>query len=308
MASLAANRVAVLLGPTAVGKTAVALELARRLGGEIVNADSLQVYRELDIGTAKPSPAERLLVPHHLVDVADPPEPYDAARYSREGRAALASLYARGIPPLVVGGSGLYLKALLYGLFEEGSPRGEIRGRLKRELTDLGPLLLHQRLAALDPITAARLHPHDRYRILRALEVMEASHRPLSELFQAHRFRHCPYRILKLGLRMPREELQSRIALRLKTMLAQGFLQEVEELLGRYPPDLKPLQSLGYRHLGQYLKGERSWEEAINALEVDTRRYAKRQRTWFRADPEIRWFHPEQLEEMAAALAGFFAV
>ncbi len=300
--------VAVLVGPTAVGKTAVALELARRLGGEIVNADSLQVYRELDIGTAKPSPAERLLVPHHLVDVADPPEPYDAARYSREGRAALASLYARGIPPLVVGGSGLYLKALLYGLFEEGSPRGEIRVRLKRELTDLGPLLLHQRLAALDPITAARLHPHDRYRILRALEVMEASHRPLSELFQAHRFRDSPYRILKLGLRIPREELQSRIALRLTAMLAQGFLEEVEELLGRYPPDLKPLQSLGYRHLGQYLRGERSWEEAINALKVDTRRYAKRQLTWFRADPEIRWFHPEQVEEMAAALAGFFAV
>ncbi|MGD0218362.1 MAG: tRNA (adenosine(37)-N6)-dimethylallyltransferase MiaA [Desulfobaccales bacterium] len=308
MASLTPNKVAVLVGPTAVGKTAVALELARRLGAQIVNADSLQVYRELDIGTAKPSPAERLLVPHHLVDVAAPPEPYDAARYSREGRAVLAALHARGIPPLVVGGSGLYLKALLYGLFEAGSPRGEIRMRLKRELTDLGPLLLHQRLAALDPITAGRLHPHDRYRILRALEVMEASGRPLSELFQAHRFSNCPYRILKLGLRIPREELQSRIALRLTAMLAGGFLQEVEELLGRYPPDLKPLQSLGYRHLGQYLRGERSWEEAIASLEVDTRRYAKRQRTWFRADPEINWFHPEQVEEMGAALAGFFAV
>ncbi len=298
---------AVLLGPTAVGKTAVALELARRLKAEIVNADSLQVYRELDIGTAKPSPAERLLVPHHLVDVADPPEPYDAARYSREGRAALAALHARGTPPLVVGGSGLYLKALLYGLFEEGSPRAEIRGRLQRELTDLGPLHLHQRLAALDPITAGRLHHNDRYRILRALEVMEASGRPLSELFQAHRFRHCPYRLLKLGLRIPREELDSRIALRLTTMLAQGFLQEVADLLGRYPPDLKPLQSLGYRHLRQYLNGERSWEESLAALQVDTRRYAKRQATWFRADPEIEWFHPEQVEEMAAALAGFFA-
>jgi len=299
-------RLAVILGPTAVGKTAVALELARRLGAEIVNADSLQVYRELNIGTAKPSPAERLLVPHHLVDVAAPPEPYDAARYSREGRAVLAALHARGIPPLVVGGSGLYLKALLYGLLEEGSPRGEIRRRLKRELTDLGPLPLHRRLAALDPITADRLHPHDRYRILRALEVMEASGRPLSELFQAHGFRDCPYRVLKLGLRLPREELKSRIALRLEAMLAQGFLQEVEELSRRYPPDLKPLQSLGYRHLRQYLQGERSWEEAIAALEVDTRRYAKRQLTWFRADPEINWFHPEQLEEMTAALAGFF--
>ncbi len=153
------NKVAVLLGPTAVGKTAIALELALRLGAEIVNADSLQVYRELDIGTAKPSPAERRRVPHHLVDVAAPPEPYDAARYSREGRTVLAALHARGIPPLVVGGSGLYLKSLLYGLLEEGSPRGEIRRRLQRELGDLGPLPLHRRLAALDPITVTACTP-----------------------------------------------------------------------------------------------------------------------------------------------------
>lgn len=299
-------RLAAIVGPTAVGKTAVALELAARLKAEIVNADSLQVYRELDIGSAKPTPEERARVPHHLVDVADPPEPYDAARYSREGRAVLAALEARGIPPLVVGGTGLYIKALLYGLFGEGWPRGEIRGRLKGELADLGPLTLHRRLAALDPVTAARLHPHDRYRILRALEVMEGCGRPLSELFAVHRFRDCPYRVLKLGLAVPREELKERIARRLEAMLAQGFLREVEDLLGRYPADLKPFKSLGYRHLRLYLEGQRSWEEAVASLEVDTRRYAKRQLTWFRADPEINWFRPDQVEEMAALLESFF--
>ena len=299
-------RVAALVGATASGKTAVALALAAGLGAEIVNADSLQVYRELDIGTAKPTPAERARVPHHLVDVADPPEPFDAARYCREGRAVLADLHQRGVPPLVVGGTGLYLKALLYGLFGEGQPQKWIRERLGRELHGLGLPVLHQRLTALDPATAARLHPNDTYRILRALEVMEATGRPLSELFAAHRFRDCPYRVLKLGLILPREELNSRIEARVAAMLAQGFLLEVEGLLARYPPDLKPLNSLGYRHLIRFLQGGWSWEEAVERLKIDTRRYAKRQLTWFRADPGVKWFHPDQTAEMRALLATFF--
>jgi tRNA dimethylallyltransferase len=289
-----------------VGKTGVALELAGRVGAEIVNADSLQVYRELDIGTAKPTAAERALVPHHLIDAADPPEPYDAARYVRESRAVLAGLHRRGAPPLVVGGTGLYLKALLHGLFAEGPPRRDLRERLRRELIELGLPVLHQRLAALDPVTAARLHPHDTYRILRALEVMEATGRPLAELFAAHCFRDCPYRVLKLGLNLPREELNQRIAQRVEAMLAAGFLAEVEGLLARYPPDLKPLQSLGYRHLSKFLQGQWSWEEAVERLKIDTRRYAKRQLTWFKADPEVRWFHPGQTAELAGALEEFF--
>ncbi len=296
-----------MIGPTAVGKTGAALELAERLQAEIVNADSLQVYRELSIGTAKPTPAERARVPHHLIDVADPPEPYDADRYSREGRTVLAGLHRRGVPPLVVGGTGLYLKALLYGLFDEGSPQVEIRERLRRELHDLGLDRLHQRLAALDPVTAGRLHPHDTYRILRALEVMEATGKPLSELFAAHRFRERPYRVLKLGLVLPREELNARIELRVEAMLTQGLLHEVEELLSHYPPDLKPLQSLGYRHLIKFLQGQWSWEEAIDRLKIDTRHYAKRQLTWFKADPEVRWFHPGETEAMAVCLAKFFS-
>lgn len=299
-------RVAVLLGPTAVGKTGAALALAERLKAEIVNADSLQVYRELEIGTAKPTPAERGRTPHHLIDVVAPPEPYDADHYGADGRAVLADLQRRNVPPLVVGGTGLYLKALLHGLFEEGAPNPTIRERLRRELQDLGLPRLYQRLTALDPATAGRLHPHDTYRILRALEVIEATGRPLSELFAAHRFRDCPFRVLKLGLARPREELNERIGLRVEDMLAQGLLAEVEGLLARYPPDLKPLQSLGYRHLINFLQGQWSWEEAIDLFKRDTRRYAKRQLTWFKADPEVRWFHPSQIEAMAGALEEFW--
>jgi tRNA dimethylallyltransferase len=289
-----------------VGKTWAALQLALRFRAEIVNADSLQVYRELDIGTAKPTLAEQAMAPHHLLDVAAPTEPYDADRYSQEGRAVLAELQRRSVPPLVVGGTGLYLKALVHGLFPEGSPRPDLRARLRHELQDLGLPRLHQRLAALDPTTAARLHPNDTYRILRALEVLEATGRPLSELFAAHRFSNCPYRVLKLGLTLPREELNARIEARVEAMLAQGLLAEVEGLLSHYPPDLKPLQSLGYRHLTKFLGGEWSWEEAIELFKRDTRRYAKRQFTWFRGDPEVRWFHPGQIEAMAALLEEFW--
>jgi tRNA dimethylallyltransferase len=299
-------RVAALVGPTAVGKTTVALALAAPLGAEIVNADSLQVYRELDIGTAKPTAAERARVPHHLVDLVDPPEPYDAARYSREGREVLNDLKGRGVPPLVVGGTGLYLKALLSGLFAEGAPTLPVRDRLRRELGVLGLPALYGRLLHLDPATAARLHPHDTYRIIRALEVMEATGRPLSEFIAAHRFQDSPYEVLKLGLRLDREDLYRRIELRVEIMLAQGWLAEVEGLLSRYPPTLKPLQALGYRHLINFLTGRWSWEEALTLLARDTRRYAKRQLTWLASDPEIRWFHPHQTEAMAVVLAEFF--
>jgi tRNA dimethylallyltransferase len=299
-------RVAALVGATASGKTAVALKLAEVLGAEIVNADSLQVYRELNIGTAKPTWAERARVPHHLLDVVDPPEPYDAARYSREGREVLAELHRRGVPPLVVGGTGLYLKALLSGLFAEGTPQGRVRDHLRREAGALGLPALYQRLLHLDPVTAARLHPHDTYRIIRALEVMAATGKPLSALLSAHRFQDSPYEVLKLGLARPREELYRRNELRVEAMLAAGWLEEVKGLLSRYPPDLKPLQALGYRHLIHYLSGRWSLEEALTLLTRDTRRYAKRQLTWFGSDKEIHWFHPEQVEEMAGVLGEFF--
>ena len=299
-------RVAVLVGATAVGKTTVALALAPSLGAEIVNADSLQVYRELDIGTAKPTEAERALVPHHLIDVADPPESYDAARFCREGRAVLDDLARRGVPPLVVGGTGLYLKALLGGLFAQGEAPPGVRQRVRQELASLGLPVLYARLIHLDPATASRLHPHDTYRIVRALEVMAATGKPLSQFIAAHRFQDAPYAVLKLGLLLDREELYRRIELRVELMLEAGWLDEIEGLLRRYPLDLKPLQALGYRHLINYLTGRWGWEEALTLLTRDTRRYAKRQLTWFGSDPEIRWFNPDQAEEMAGVLGEFF--
>jgi tRNA dimethylallyltransferase len=206
----------------------------------------------------------------------------------------------------VVGGTGLYLKALLSGLFAEGEPVAGVRERLRGELQDLGLPALYQRLLYLDPATADRLHPHDTYRIIRALEVMEATGKPLSAFIAAHRFQDAPYRVLKLGLALPREELYQRIESRLEVMLQQGWLEEVRGLLARYPPDLKPLQALGYRHLINYLTGRWSLEEALTLLARDTRRYAKRQLTWFGSDPEVRWFHPADTETMGQLLREFF--
>jgi tRNA dimethylallyltransferase len=289
-----------------VGKTAVALELAEALGAEIVNADSMQVYRELDIGTAKPTPREQARVRHHLVDVANPHEPYDAARYAREARAVIGELHRRGTPPLVVGGTGLYIKGLLGGLFRQETAVHEVRLRLAREFAAQGLPPLYARLAALDPATARRLAPADTYRILRALEVVEATGRSLSDLHAAHNFQDRPYLTLKLGLDLPREELYRRIEDRVDAMVERGWLEEVQHLLKRYPPGIKPLQALGYRHLAAFLENRLNLAEALDLIKKDTRRYAKRQLTWFRADPEIRWFHPGQGPEMLALLSDFF--
>ena len=303
---MALPKVAVMVGPTAVGKTAVALELAAGPGGEIVNADSMQVYRGLDIGTAKPTPEERARVRHHLVDVADPDEPYDAARYSEAGRAVIARLHQAGVPPLVAGGTGLYIKALLAGLFQQDQGVRKVRPRLARELAAQGLPALWARLQSLDPATAARLAPGDTYRIVRALEVVEATGRPLSDWHAAHDFQDRPYETVKLGLELPREELYRRIEARVEAMLAQGWLEEVRHLLERYPPEIKPLQALGYRHLVAHLAGSLSLDEAAELTKIDTRHYAKRQLTWFRADPEVRWFHPQDLPAMIALMREFF--
>jgi len=289
--------VAVLTGPTGVGKTALAIHLAQELGAQIVNADSLQVYRELDIGTAKPTWEERSLVPHHLLDVVFPDQDFDAATYSQWGRRIIAELHSRGIPPLVVGGTGLYIRALLYGILADGVQDEAVRQALREEAASGGLEPLYERLCRQDPQTAARLHPHDEFRILRALEVMAASGRKMSEQQQEHRFADCPYQIRKIALSRPREELYARIDTRVEAMLAQGLVAEVQDLWRRYPSHLKPLQSLGYRHIGGYIQGDSTWEEAVAGLKRDTRRYAKRQLTWLRADPEIHCWNPPNMNQ-----------
>jgi tRNA dimethylallyltransferase len=298
--------VAVLTGPTGVGKTALAIRLAQELGAQIVNADSLQVYRELDIGTAKPSWEERALIPHHLVDIVYPDEDFDAAHFNQWGRRILAELQDRGIPPLLVGGTGLYIRALLYGIFADGVQDESCRQQLREELELHGLPKLYERLGELDPDTASRLHPNDAFRILRALEVIAASGRKMSDQQVQHNFADCPFRVLQLCLERPREELYGRIDQRVETMLAQGLVPEVQELRRRYPAKLKPLQSLGYRHVSAYLDGELAWDDMVEQLKRDTRRYAKRQLTWFRAEAGCHWLNPCQVEVALKLLGNFF--
>jgi tRNA dimethylallyltransferase len=290
-----------------VGKTALAIRLAQEVGAQLINADSLQVYRELDIGTAKPTWEERALTPHHLVDVVFPDQDFDAADYCQQGRRILAELHARGVPPLVVGGTGLYIRALLHGIFADGVQDEACRLQLQEELAAEGLPQLYERLRRLDPETAARLHPNDAFRIVRALEVIAATGRTMSDQQHQHRFAEYPYRVLKLGLLRPREELYKRIDARVEAMLAQGLVPEVQDLRRRYPKHLKPMQSLGYRHVSAYLDQELTWAGMVEQLRRDTRRYAKRQLTWFRADPELQWLEPSKVEAATELLRNFFA-
>jgi tRNA dimethylallyltransferase len=292
-------RVIAIMGPTAVGKTWLVSQLTKDLGGEIVNADSVQIYRFMDIGTAKPTMADRAEVAHHLVDIVDPDHDFDASRYSQLAREVIANLARQGKPAIVVGGTGLYLKAIFHGLFP-GAPSDQlVRQRLRREAEKKGGVELYRRLQRIDPITAQRVHPHDLFRIIRALEVWECKGQPISALQSDHNFKDRPFLPLKIGLRRPRPELYERINRRVEEMMAQGLLEEVRALLSRgYGPNLKSLQALGYRHMVQHLINGVDISEAVRTMKRDTRRYAKRQMTWFRRDQEINWFHPQQMEDI----------
>jgi tRNA dimethylallyltransferase len=299
-------RVIVVVGATAVGKTETVLRLATDLGAEIVNADSMQVYRYMDIGTAKPSAGDRALVPHHLVDMVDPDEDFDAFRYADLGRSVMREVWGRGRAVVVAGGTGLYVKALVHGLFP-GAPKNiEIRDRLWAEAAAEGAVHLYRRLAAVDPSTARQVHCRDLVRIVRALEVWESSGRPISAWRKEHGFRQAPFRTLKIGLSVSRAQLYSRIDERVERMMAQGFLEEVNWLLDRgYGPELKSMQAIGYRHLVGYVAGRTSLGEAVTTMKRDTRRYAKRQITWFGRDPEICWFDPSRPESMTTLASAF---
>lgn len=291
-------RIILIAGPTAVGKTALSLELAVRLGTEIVNADSMQVYRYMDIGTAKPTARERALTAHHLLDVVNPDEPFDAAGYVHLARPVLAELHRRGKVPLVVGGTGLYMKVLTRGICEAIPGDPEVRKQLTREEEERGLAALHGELTHIDPPMGARLHPNDRQRILRAIEVFRLTGRPLSEWQAQHCFGESPYRTIKVFLYREREELYERINRRVHTMMEQGFYDEVRSLLDRgFGPELKPMQSLGYKQLVQHIQGALSLDRAVYEIQRETRRYAKRQITWFRADPEFQWFDAEKGED-----------
>lgn len=299
-------RVIVICGPTGVGKTASVLELAQSFKGEIVGADSMQIYRHMDIGTAKPTLAERARIPHHMIDIVDPDEPFDAQRFARMAQDVIFNMHANGITGFVAGGTGLYIKALTRGLFESKAADLHIRNRLKRDATAHGSPFLHDRLSQCDPVAARKIHPNDAFRIIRALEVYESTGKPISELHHRHHFKEGPFEVLKIGLNLPRETLYDQINRRVDAMINLGLLPEVKGLLARgYTAELKPMQAIGYRHMVDYIQGVHSWQEALRTLKRDTRRYAKRQLTWFNADPEIVWTDPGRISEMRRSIKRF---
>ena len=307
-AALQYPRAIVICGPTGIGKTRFAIQLARRFNGEIIGADSMQIYRYMDIGTAKPTPEEQACVRHHMVDIVDPDTPYDAARYAREAWSVVCALQDKGVVPVVAGGTGLYIKALIYGLFDSRPPDPQVRQELEHLADIRGVAYLHEKLNDCDPVAAVDIHINDRFRIIRALETYETTGRPISEHQHEHRFAKPRFSAFKLGLTMPREILYARIDRRVDQMVAEGLLEEVRGLLGRgYGADLKSMQSIGYRHMADYLQERVDWEETLRRLKRDTRRYAKRQFTWFRADPDITWVAPEDLASVQPALESFLA-
>jgi tRNA dimethylallyltransferase len=293
-------KLVIILGPTAAGKSELALELATRIDGEIVNADSQQVYRFLDIGTGKPSEAARRQVPHHLIDVVMPDEEFNAAQFRRTALEIIEQIHGRGKNVIVCGGTGLYLKALTQGLFEGPGQNSNLRAALERQINDEGLPALYRRLVAVDATVTSTIHPNDRQRIIRALEVFENTGRPLSAWQKEHGFHDRPFAVLKIGLLRERAELYDRINRRSERMIQDGLLQEVRNLVAQgYSLDSKPLRSVGYRQMGEVLRGEKDLPQALAEMKQETRRLAKRQLTWFRRDGEILWFHPEnQLQEI----------
>lgn len=297
----------VICSPTATGKTRLAIELAQVHGGEIVNADSLQVYRYLDIGTAKPTRAERERVPHHLIDVVNPDEDYNAAIYAEQARAIIAKLAEESKPVFVVGGTGLYIRALLQGIIATPPVDENIRNHY-RELRDRhGREYLFGLLSKRDPLAAGSINPNDSVRVIRALEVLEQSGQSIIALQQKHAFADCPYDVCKIGLRVERAELKKRIAVRTEMMVEAGLVNEVRDLLAQgYSEKLKPLQSLGYKQTVEFIRGRSAWDQALDLINRDTWQYSKRQLTWFSADKTINWFVPDQYEEIKKTVETFY--
>lgn len=279
----------IVLGPTASGKTALSLHLAERLRGEIVSCDSVAVYREFEIGTAKPSPADRHRVPHHLINIAAPAETITAGDYSRLARQALEEITARGRLPIVVGGSGLYLRALLEGLFP-GPPRSEeLRARLRQRASERGAAYLHKLLRRMDPAAAQTIHANDIPKVVRALEVSISARAPMTGLWQQGRNPLLGYEILRIGLNPDRDALYERINQRARDMFTSGLVEETRNLAAQHGPSAWPLNSLGYKQSMQHLRGEISLEQAIADAQQGHRNYAKRQMTWFRREPDVLW-------------------
>lgn len=281
--------IVVLGGVTAAGKTGAAVALAERFGGELIGADSVQVYRGFDIGSAKATAAELRGVPQHLVDVVDPDEPMDAVRFAGLADDAIADILARGRLPIVVGGSGLWIRALLFGLLDTPPPDPALRARLEADADRDGDQAMHGRLLALDPVSAERLLPSDRIRVLRALEVHELTGTPLSALQDAHRRGTPRYDALFVVLDRQRDDLYDALRARIGAMLAAGWVEEVRALLTRWGPDVRALGSVGYRQVKEHVLDGQSLEETERLAYKASRVYSRRQRTWFKGERGVTW-------------------
>jgi tRNA dimethylallyltransferase len=299
-------KVIVICGATGIGKTSVGIELAEKFGGEIISADSMQIYRYMDIGTAKPTPVELARITHHMIDIVDPDETYDAVQFSRQARDRIAEIVNRGLIPFIVGGTGLYIKALLHGLFQSKPVDPQIRNRLRQEAEESGSGLLFERLKKIDPAAAGRIHPNDSYRIIRALETIESTGKTISELHLEHGFTEDPFNTLTVCLGMDRQKLYTRIDQRVELMIEAGLVEEVTKLLEMgYTAELKSMQSIGYRHVVEFLQEKLPWDECVRTLKRDTRRFAKRQFTWFGVDQQVQWYRPDQLDEIVRLVRRF---
>lgn len=281
--------VLVICGPTACGKTGWSLALAKQFPLEIISADSRQVYRMMDIGTAKATAEEQALIPHHMIDLIDPDEEFSVARYVDQARPLIEEIYQRGRIPCVVGGTGLYIRALIGGLADTPTGDQQLRDKLHRREVEEAPGCLHEELSKVDPVAAEKIHPHNLVRIVRALEVFYVSGRTLTDLQQEHQFADQPYRVLLFAPQQDREVLYRRIDLRAEQMLADGLVDEVRGLVDRYSADLKALKTLGYREVVRYLDEPNSRDKMLDEIQISTRQFAKRQLTWFRKEAEIIW-------------------
>jgi tRNA dimethylallyltransferase len=296
----------VISGPTCSGKSMLAVELAQLLGGEIINADSMQVYRWMDIGTSKLTVSERKGIPHHLIDIVNPDQEFNASLFMVHTIPIIEDLHSKRIPTILAGGTGLYIKTLTGGLFKCPPSDQELRRNLWNECEKRGPSFLHERLSRLDIEAANNIHPMDKMRVIRALEIIHLTGSPLSGLVKKHGFSDRKFLTLKFCINIDREILYKKINKRTIAMIDSGLINEVKGLLDMgYDPELKPMQAIGYRHIVGYLKGRWSLDETIKLIQRDTRRYAKRQLTWFKADLDTIWINPDDRQALTNKIMSF---
>ncbi|MBI1912202.1 MAG: tRNA (adenosine(37)-N6)-dimethylallyltransferase MiaA [Deltaproteobacteria bacterium] len=302
------TKLILIVGPTATGKSDLAVELSTLFNGEIVSADSMQIYRYMDIGTAKPTREQRANAAHHLIDIVNPDEDYTAARYKKDASAKIEEISSRGKNIFVAGGTGLYVKALTQGLFEGPASDASIRQNLMEEAKTKGKEYIYEKLKEVDPISASTIHPNNLIRVIRALEVYNISGKTMSDFQREHGFSEEPFETLKIGLIKERDSLYRDIERRVDRMMEEGLLEETRRLLGMgYSSCLKPMCALGYKEMCNFIAGEYNLEKAVEELKKNTRHYAKRQITWFKKDNEIRWFHPDGKKDIINLVKEFLS-